>query len=268
MGKSTIESRLDEIQEDVSSALFSIDKNSRKLIYDQKGELISKLPEKEKVILKKLNWHVGITTSRLLQFKSVIEHVYICFLMARKFPWHRTKITKSDHFYFVWFNFTNHCYVFRERAKKFLNQYNKMCQTFAQQKTTIPPFLKKIDSELRSFIKFRGQYVHEWEDHHVSYEHFQLVEMLNRIDPNSEFNLTEHYQDAKWDVKFEVEKALEKMMATFEDISKATQDTIMRCSNSIYPIYLEARDNGITTTDAGISLPPKIYSMLLPSTKR
>lgn len=237
--------------------LSDIDKNSREIIYDIKQEKLSTLDAQEKAILMQLTWRVGNVTSRLLQLQTVIDHVFLCRQMANRYPWHGTKISKSDHFYFVWSIFTNHCYIFRERAKKYLNDYNRTCDFFQQKSISVAKFLKRIDKELSDYIRFRGEYIHENEKDHISYRHLKFVELLNNIEHELGQDLKGHYQDTKWDVKYEIDRGLSSMIVAYANIFDVTKHTLASCSNIIYPIYIEAKTNGLEFKNGKVLLPAK-----------
>lgn len=128
--------------------------------------------------------------------------------MSRRYPWRGTQITKSQHLEFVWVQFINQCYLFREKYKLAMNQLNKCNESFGE-----PPVssneLKTVDHNLKKFIRARGQHFHEWFEHNVHIETFTYIELLNSIEKQEGplGDLSGHYSDAKWFLSNEIETA-------------------------------------------------------------
>lgn len=159
---------------------------------------------------------------RLVQLQSVCEHTYKCRRMARRYPWAKTPISQSDHLYFVWFNFTNHCYLFRERTKLFANDYNSLRSIFGQDKKNVKQYLDEIDGLLAEHIKHRGQHVHEYHNDHISYSNLGLVELVEKLGLSQKIQISSEreFKLSKLHMGIVIERALDFMISFFDKVAE------------------------------------------------
>lgn len=152
--------------------------------------------------------------SRQLQMIDVIEQTYKCRRMARTYPWRTNAISRSDHMYFVWFSFTNHCYLFRERAKLFFNDYNRVRRVFQHDAKPVALPLKSIDAALGEHIRHRGQHVHEYKNHHVTYDILNTIEWARMAGLSDKFDLDpdDEFRASKWHMGHVIEQASDFMI--------------------------------------------------------
>jgi hypothetical protein len=171
----------------------------------------------------------------LLELHSVYEDLVTCYNMARRYPWRGTKIKRSQHLQFVWVQFINQCYLFKEKYKLAAGQINQAKKIFKQG----PPIvvgvgLKEIDKALGKLIRVRGQHFHEWFEHNKHVQFFTMIELINatkRID-GPWGNIEGHYKDAKMMLGWEIESAGEFVESFFkgtvrsqiDDLAKATRE--------------------------------------------
>jgi hypothetical protein len=147
--------------------------------------------------------------------------------MSKKYPWHGTEITKSDHFYFVWFNFTNQCYLYRTRTKIFFNHYNKACMPFKLPVQSVSEKLNQVDEGLGEYIRHRGQHVHEWAESHVSYRGFEAAEMMFSLFGEFSDDVSDRYKDAKWLMSYHITRGLDFMSGHFAGLEPTPSDAII-----------------------------------------
>jgi hypothetical protein len=152
----------------------------------------------------------------LLELHSVYEDLVTCHRMARRYPWRGTKITRSQHLQFVWVQFLNQCYLFREKYKLAVNQLNR-CKSALEHSAPIPmkQGLKEIDDKLQRLIRRRGQHFHEWFEHHTHVQFFSMIEIINSVKKTSGpwSDVKGHYSDAKAMLGDEIESVAEFMEA-------------------------------------------------------
>lgn len=212
--------------EKTERVIKAIPSKLRKCIFDIKQEWqpqVSGLSESQSIYVVNV---LRVAIARYMQVHSVIEDTKICLLMASRYPWHGTTITKSNHFDHVWFNFCNQCYLFHERVKNFQNEMNKVRRLSSQSETSVSAELKKL-VKLKEFIKLRGQHVHEWPMKHQSYDAFAILEFMNSAFGEYEEIIEDHYLDAKREVKWEISQVLLFMHNRFQNLDGAPEDLFL-----------------------------------------
>lgn len=184
--------------------------------------------------------------ARYIQLFRIIEDAEKCRAMARRYPWRGTGITRADHFYFVWFNFTNQCYLYKERTKTFLNDMNALRKFFGEPTTNVGNGLKKVETALGEYIRHRGSHVHGWHDDHWTYAHFGMIEHLVASgDTRFADDYKNHYQDTKWDMRWRMRVAVETMAKLYVELEGAPHtelkmylqrlDRFLEVSNATFP---------------------------------
>lgn len=235
----------------VRSLISAIGDNARRAIFVAKGQPNPVVADAEaQRLIDALSYRIDRALSRYVQLHRIIEDAEKCRLMAGRFPWRGSTISKSDHFYFVWFNFTNQCYLFRERAKEFLNDMNALRRLFRDPESNVGPTLKKIDKALGEHIRHRGTHVHEWHNDHLSYSTFSIIEHLGESgDTSWAHRYHGHYQDTKFDMRWRIARSEEFMCEFFMNLEFKPNEQLVK--------YIAFLDRYLLEQGAHYPDPPK-----------
>lgn len=166
--------------------------------------------------LKLFNYEVGLAIRAYLELHDVINDTITSLKMAARFPWGKT-ISKSDHFKLVWFQFTNLCYMYREKYLLVNNRCNRVARlTRTSSPVDHKKILKLIDKELGIHIRSRGSTIHEWYEHHKQVQNYRMIEIITKGGRQGWDDLLKyHYTDLKIMLKLDIEAALQSMEDIF-----------------------------------------------------
>jgi len=208
--------KLVEAAENEGRALIETwDRPLRGALITRDDSYLNDIKPEERRLFEYARVKVGRVVTSFLQLQSIITDTYKCLKMANRYPWHGTAISKSDHFYFVWFNFTNQCYLFSTRTKNFYNRLNAANRALGFEAIDSGEKIKSSNVVLREYIKHRGQHVHEWHLSHESYFNFEQLEVLNKLSDDYAQDLCWEYLDTKYEISNHILKALEFMTDAF-----------------------------------------------------
>ena len=121
---------VDTVNKQCRGLIESWSPDTRKVILTRDGAYLNSINEADRPLVEELRYRLAIAVSSYLHLESVILDTYKCLKMSRRYPWHGTSITKADHFNFVWFNFTNQCYLYSTRTKNFYNRLQEISVPF------------------------------------------------------------------------------------------------------------------------------------------
>jgi len=143
---------------------------------------------------------LGICFRAFLELHTVLDNMHLTLGMSNRYPWGGKTLSKSQHLYFVWFQFVNLCYVFETKYKLSANQYNDLMKFFQiGAEENVKNGLKIIRKKIGHYIRDRGNYTHEWYVNHQAVHLFHLVEFLhNHGKEVSGLHVSDHYVDAKY----------------------------------------------------------------------
>lgn len=153
--------------------------------------------------------------------------------MARRYPWRAREISKSDHFHFVWFTFTNHCYLFEERVKVFYKDWNKARDWVSLPFVESGRHIKKIESRLLPYIKHRGIFTHQHHEIHISYRTFQLIDFMNSHTGDYEEDHHDFYLSTKMEILEHISNATAIMCEEFYNLGGEPHEEIKRIYQSL-----------------------------------
>lgn len=188
--------------------------------------------------LQILMGHYSDAVARYAQAQSIIEETWKLYFMARKYPWHGTPITKSDHLHFVWLSFTHHCYLFEERVKKFYADWNALRRLTNLQEVEGGSHIKQISNRLAEYIKHRGAHTHQGNVIHNSYKTYQLVEFLqSHTDGNYEERARDFYLESKVEIKHHIASGVGVMAEEFLSLRGRPQQELKSLVTTICDAY-------------------------------
>jgi hypothetical protein len=168
-----------------------------------------------------------------LQIHSAYGDTVICNKMIGSFPWKKHRISRAQHLRFVWAQFTSLCYQFEERYKLFMNLQHRTMATFKKKKiATISDGVKRIRKVLGPHIRQRGQNTHEWSTSNPHAEHFETIEFINSIKPQTDGplgNVADQFRITRLLMRWEIETAIkfmeEMLLDTFEEQISSLAET-------------------------------------------
>lgn len=165
---------------------------------------------------------VATSLSRLLQISTVLEDTEKCRLMARRYPWRNSTITRADHFYFVWLSFTMQCYLFRERTKVYLKDHN----SFATALNVVPldtnNILNQIKTAIGDEIRHRGQHTHEGHRDSDANFIYMLKELIVGYDTDNAHQTKLAYLHTKYEMENRIKEKNDLMFGLFQGLSEAS----------------------------------------------
>lgn len=164
---------------------------------------------------------------------SVLSDVEICAKMINRYPWHGTKISKSEHFSFVWSSFVNHCYIFEARTKQIGKHLNDLSKHYGGDSIKAGKWIKKIDKEIGEHTAFRGAHVHVWSRVYKNLEHFALMDSVATMDKKYQSDeyrslLKWKYGETKNNLKNEILNTRKKMIKILLELEPDPIDLILR----------------------------------------
>lgn len=102
-------------------------------------------------------------------------------VMAKRYPWRGRGISRGEHLEFVWFQFLNLCYLFKEKYKLSANQYNEIMRIFQRaEREDVRVGIQKIDKQVGKFVRTRGRHLHEWYESDETIRMVTLAEFLGK----------------------------------------------------------------------------------------
>ncbi|WP_291045596.1 hypothetical protein [Hyphomonas sp.] len=187
----------------------------RSEILKPEGNWLERINSGNQDIVLPICGNLSNAISRYRQLQEVIERSLKICLMARRYPWHGTPITKTDHFHTVWFCFSGYCYLFEERAKRFYDDWNKARGYFDMKPVSQGQHIKKICSEFKPYLQHRGEFTHEYNKTHYSFATFELIEQLNLHTGEYAHRLNDSYLESKADVLWNIANGTLRMCSEF-----------------------------------------------------
>ncbi len=158
-------------------------------------------------------------SARYAQVQSIIRDTWKIYHMSRRYPWHGTCVSKSDHFHFVWVSFTHHCYLFEERVKQFYSAWNDLRCHLKLPQVLGGDHIKKISKRrLNEYIKHRGVHTHQWNITHNSYRTYQIVEQLAKSDDGYQDRAPNFYFESKQEIMAHIASGVGMMSEEFCDL--------------------------------------------------
>jgi len=157
-------------------------------------------------------------SARYAQVQSIIRDTWKIYHMSRKYPWRGTVISKSDHFHFVWLNFTHHCYLFEERVKKFYSAWDKLRHQLKLSEIKGGDHIKDITKRLSEYIKHRGVHTHQWNITHQSYRTHQILEHLAEHNDEYKGRTCAFYYETKQEIMAHVASGVGVMAEEFFEL--------------------------------------------------
>lgn len=155
-------------------------------------------------------------SARYAQVQSIIEDTWKIYHMSRKYPWHNSTISKSDHFHFVWLSFTHHCYLFEERVGKFYSSWDALRSHLNLPKVNGGSHIKHITKHrLGEYIKHRGMHTHQWNVTHKSYSTYQILAHLAEHDEDYQNQASSYYFETKQEIMAHVASGVGMMAEEF-----------------------------------------------------
>lgn len=147
-----------------------------------------------------LTKRVSNSVSSAVQASGVVEQLDVARRMLRRYPWHGTSITKSNHLELTWLIVQNLCYHFKEKLKLMFNELSLACKLFS---ITNPAWLKdelrEVDQVYGQAIRDRGNTVHGWDQRNDDLFTFQLVELAQQLGlEKDDRRLSDFHGEAKW----------------------------------------------------------------------
>lgn len=181
-------------------------------VFEKELDFSSDVARETAAILKMAHNRVGLTVRSILDIHSVVCNIELTLIMSRRYPWHGTKINKSDHLIkLVWFQYLNLCYLYKEKIRNFCSALSSAVNLFGfDEIIETRRELKDVDSKIGKYIRLRGQAFHEWEVPHIGIHLYEAVEVMSRCGDTHAMRLRGgHYQDAKWHLKRDIANGLE-----------------------------------------------------------
>jgi hypothetical protein len=236
-----------------------IDASKHYIITGKRRQSLSDIENKKlREALYEVQNLVGGAIRATLQIHSIYESTIVCHKMVQSYPWKRNRITKSQHLYFVWSQFTNLCYLFEERLKLLIDLQNRTLGMFQKQKSLkISDWIKKIRKSLGAHIRERGQNTHEWSKSNPHAEYFATIEFINSIEPQSEGllgNLIGQYRVTRMLMRWEIEAAIKFMEVFLLDLFAKQVPELVSCALIFNELVERSRDGTVTVKGTQITM--------------
>jgi hypothetical protein len=115
----------------------------------------------------------------IFEFSRPLEDLVLFDYMASRYPWRSKRITRAKHLEFIWFQFLNLCYLFKEKYRVCWNRHNRLMQALGRaHREDVAAGLKEIDTALGAFIRSRGQHTHEFGVYHQRITTLSTIEFV------------------------------------------------------------------------------------------
>lgn len=196
---------------------------------------LTSYPSAERYCLTLRN-RLGLAVRSIVSLHAIIESLLVAREMSRRFPWHSTRIKKSQHLRATRFLFLNTCYLYETRVKLFANTLNAASIALLGRKVTEPAkLIRTAKNGLHSHIRERGELFHNWERPYEPIDFYSMVELIEEIGwkPSEPIDLPSEarllYSAAKKQLYDEICDAIEFARSDYEGICREHKACILEC---------------------------------------
>jgi hypothetical protein len=169
----------------------------------------------------------------IFEFQRPPKDLILIDYMAARYPWRSRRLTRSKHLEFLWFQFLNLNYLFKEKYRVCANRHNRLMEKLGHpHREEVTAGLKEIDKAIGKFIRKRGQYTHEWGGYHDRITALSSIEFISRhgdVDVTSD-DESKHFRIARGLLREDIASA-QKFMKEF--VERASRGFVREYSAAV-----------------------------------
>jgi hypothetical protein len=125
--------------------------------------------------------HMRRCMKAFFELHTVCDDMVLTLGMAKRYPWGNRTISRGQHLGFVWFQFINLCYLFKEKYKLSGNEFNKVMRLFQRiEREDVKVGVREIDEKLGKYIQTRGRHLHEWYENDEAIKGVWVTEFIKK----------------------------------------------------------------------------------------
>jgi hypothetical protein len=172
VGNETMAKKKDKFDENVGPLLDVVVKYvAKSAVEDVAGSITS---EVDREGVRTVLVHMRRCLTAFFELHTVYTDTALTLVMAKRYPWRNRGISRGEHLDFVWFQFLNLCYLFKEKYKLSANEYNEIMRMFGRpEREDVKAGIQRIDKQVGKFVRTRGRHMHEW------YERNEAIKMVS-----------------------------------------------------------------------------------------
>lgn len=218
------------LEDDVQHMRWLLDATCHSSLFKPNFDPPQQIEPKYRQAISLIHNKVGLTLRALIDIHSTIESLSISHQMARRFPWHGTRITKHQSLETAHFLFVNQAYLYETKVKNFGNTANKAAEfLLGRPIADTAKLIRRAKKGLHSHIKSRGELFHEFHVPHKWVGLHSLYSVASGVNPAEFDGVTiEVYRATKFVLSNEIKEAQDFMQSDFREIQLHHKEAIIQ----------------------------------------